>query len=283
MMNHINEAGQQFFAPITSSRRTGVRMSLVASAFAICLFSVAASQAASINYGDFAGATVMYTQVTESSITDPVPLFGAPTVSGDSIDFTPVDFAASSQLHVPAVDQTDGHLVFGVMANPLATIKNINFEEGGGLTVGGFGTNMTFVDVSAVGNIDIFQVDGVNISKLTIPIDLKFSFGNNGTSDNGEWHLVPQGFVNGAWTGSQLVDITGYLHTHGYPNAIGATKIQVAIDNKLYAQSEIEGTATIDKKDFGGLSVTVNIPEPATLSLLVFGFVGLVAARRSGR
>jgi len=283
MMNHITEAGQQFFAPITSLRRAGVRISVVASALAICLFSVVASQAASINYGDFPGATVMYTQVTESSSTDPTPLFGSPTVSGDSIDFTPVNFAATSQLHVPAVDQTDGHLIFGVMANPLATIKNINFEEGGGLTVGGFGTNMTFVDVSAVGNIDIFEVDGAGISKLSIPIDLKFSFGNNGTSDNGEWHLVPQGFVNGAWTGGQLVDITGYLHTHGYPNALGATKIQVAIDNKMYAQSEIDATASIDKKDFGGLSVTVNIPEPATMSLLVLGFVGLFAARRSSR
>src|SRR5215510_6970817 len=102
MMIHITEATQQFFAPISSSRRTGGRMTLVASALAICLISVVVpAYAASINYGSFPGATVMYTDVTESSVTDPVPLFGAPVVSGDSIDFTPVNFAASSQLHVP--------------------------------------------------------------------------------------------------------------------------------------------------------------------------------------
>ena len=193
-----------------------------------------------MNYGSFPGSTVMYTNVSESSDTDAMALFGSPTVSGDSIDFTPIEFAATSLLHVPPVDHTDGHLTFGVMANTNKSIQNISFDEGGGLTVGGFGTDATFVDVSAFGNIDVFEVDGQGISKLTIPIWLTFSFGNNGTSDNGTWTLDSQGFVNDAWTGGQAIDIAGYLHTHGYPNANGATKIEVALDNKLYAQSEIE-------------------------------------------
>lgn len=254
-------------------------------ALAVCYFSAVSlpSHAASINYGSFAGDTVMYMDVTESSDTDPVPLFGAPTVTGDSIDFTPDNFGAASQLHVPAVDHTDGHLTFGVMANPGKSVQTISFQEGGGLTVGGFGTDATFVDVSAFGNIDVFQVDGVNISKLSIPIQLTFSFGDNGAQDNGTWKLASQGFVNDDWTGGQLIDIAGYLQTHGYPGAEGATKMEIALDNKLYAQSEIEGTASIDKKDFGGLSVTVNvpiIPEPSAIVLAVVGLVGLCANRR---
>jgi len=265
---------------------TSGRHHVRAVAAAILLFSAltASSHAASINYGNFPASTVMYTDVTESSDTDPVPLFGTPTVSGDSIDFTPVEFAASSLLHVPAVDHTDGHLVFGVMANPSKTIESISFEEGGGLTVGGFGTDATFVDVSAFGGIDVFQVDGQGISKLTIPIYLTFSFGNNaGFNDNGTWQLASQGFVNDEWSGGQTIDIADYLHTHGYPNAKGATKIMVALDNKLYAQSEIEGSATIDKKDFGGLSVTVNapvVPEPTTLTLAALGGLALMVRRR---
>jgi hypothetical protein len=283
----ILENSEMHTAPIPSASKW--RLARAAAAAILLHFAAAAgSNAASINYGSIDGDTVMYTDVTESSVTDPVPLFGMPSVSGDSIDFTPVDFAAASQLHVPAVDQTDGHLVFGVMAHSGKTIKNINFDEGGGLTVGGFGTDATFVDVSAFGNLDIFQVDGIDITKLTIPIELTFSFGDNaGFNDNGTWRLASQGFVNGDWTGQQLIDIAGYLHTHGYPNAVGATKVQVSLDNKLYAQSEIESTASIDKKDFGGLSVTVNVPpvvpEPSAIALASLALLSSLGRRFSRR
>jgi len=233
-------------------------------------------------YGDLMGATVNYLTVTESSSTDPVPLFGTPTVSGDSLDFTPISFAATSLLHVPPVDQTDGHLTFMVVPKFVGgSIQNIQFGEGGGYTVGGFGTNQTFVDVSAIGNIDVFEIDGVSISKETIPIKLTFSHGNNaGFNDNGEWHLVPQGFVNDSWTGGQFIDIKQILIDRGHTVVGGATKITVALDNKLYAQSEIEGTAQIDKKDF--FTVTTNIPEPTSCVLAMLGLVvGVLASRRS--
>jgi len=233
-------------------------------------------------YGNQVGATVTYVAVTESSITDPVPLFGAPVVSGDSLDFTPISFAANSNLHVPAVDQTDGHLTFMVVPNTVGgAIQNIQFGEGGGYTVGGFGTSQTFVDVSGVGNIDVFEIDGVPISKETIPIKLTFSHGNNaGFNDNGEWHLVPQGFVNDAWSGGQFIDIKQILIDRGHTVVGGATKISVALDNKLYAQSEIEGTAQIDKKDF--FTITTNVPEPTSCLLAMFGLVaGMLVSRRS--
>lgn len=268
-------------AAILSPRRLRWCSSIVIALLALGFASVLPVFAASINYGDQPGATVTFLQVTESSITDPVPLFGAPTPSGDSLDFTPTSFGAVSQLHVPAVDQTDGHLTFGVVPKfPGGAIQNIKFAEGGGLTVGGFGTNQTFVDVSAVGNLDIFAIDDVPISKVTIPIKLTFSYGNNAPfNDNGTWRLGSQGFVNGSWTGEQFIDINQILTDKGYSFARGATWIEVAIDNKLYAQSEIEGTAQIDKKDF--FTVTTNIPEPASCLLAIFGFVaaGCVARR----
>ena len=240
------------------------------------------SRRRSISYGNQVGASVTYVAVTESSTTDAVPLFGTPTVSGDSLDFTPNTFGATSQLHVPAVDQTDGHLTFSVVPNLAGgAIQNIKFGEGGGLTVGGFGTNQTFVDVSAVGNIDVFEIDGVAISKETIPINLTFSHGSNSPFfNNGTWRLGTEGFVNGPWTGSQLIDIKQILIDRGHTVVGGATKITVALDNKLYAQSQVEGTAQIDKKDF--FTVTTNVPEPTSCVLAMFGLmVGVLASRRS--
>jgi hypothetical protein len=266
-----------FHSPTRCQRHISAALLVVAMLTYCARPSVAATM-----YGNQVGATVTYVAVTESSATDPGPLFGTPTVSGDSLDFTPVSFAAASQQHVPAVDQTDGHLTFMVVPNNVGgSIQNIQFGEGGGLTVGGFGTSQTFVDVSAIGNIDVFEIDGVSINTEKIPIKLTFSHGNNaGFNDNGEWHLSPQGFVNGSWTGGQFIDIKQILIDRGHTVVGGATKISVALDNKLYAQSEIEGTASIDKKDF--FTVTTNVPEPASCVLAMLSLVvGALASRRS--
>src|SRR5687767_4233686 len=56
---------------------------------AMALMSRAAT-AASISYGNHMGTHVTYVGVTESNISaDAVPLFGPPTVTGDSMDFNP--------------------------------------------------------------------------------------------------------------------------------------------------------------------------------------------------
>ena len=49
-----------------------------------CCLGLANVEAAPITYGDFAGSTVMYLDVTENTNSgDTLPLFGAPTVAGD--------------------------------------------------------------------------------------------------------------------------------------------------------------------------------------------------------
>ena len=66
--------------------------------FAAMLFLPTVLFAAPINYGDFDADTVIYLQVTEdaNSPGDSPPLFGAPVVSGNSIDFNPVGFSAAA-------------------------------------------------------------------------------------------------------------------------------------------------------------------------------------------
>lgn len=253
-----------------------------AALFAVGVFSMAGQQlahAASINYSDMDGASVKYTGISEASATDPVPLFGAPSVTGNSIDFNPVLFNALSQFGTPPIDLTDGKLTFMVVAHAGVGISNFSFQEAGITTVVGSGTNNTFTDVSAAGNLDISEVDGVGISVVKVPINLTFS----NIPANGTWRLGADGLaLSRPWTGAQFIDLNAALTAAHVPFVRGATKVTVNLDNGLIAASESGSIAFIDKKDFGGLSITVNIPEPSSmiLGLAAFGLLGLIVRRR---
>jgi hypothetical protein len=281
----------RFFAP------SFTKLASLAGAF---LFATIVSEAiaAPIFYGDRVGNTVTYQMITESSPTDPqyfppnppLGLFGNPVASGDSLDFTPQNFFALSDFQAPPLDRTDGHLTFMIQAHDGNGIDNISFQEGGALSVGGFGTNQTFVDVSAVGFLQVHAIDNIPIDVETFPINMTFNFGSNGLQDNGQWRLGSEGAMNGfLWTGGQFFDITQGLIDRGYTVGLGATKVTVNLDNLLYAQSELLAGAFIDKKDFGGLSVTVNvpggnIPEPTSIVLVAIGLVGIACyGRRTER
>jgi hypothetical protein len=258
----------------------------------VCLAMSSLAIAAPINYGNFSGTTVDYIDVEENSGTDPglfppnlpgLGLFGAPTIAGDSLDFSPNNFFAESQFAVPPLDTTDGHLTFGVNAKAGHAITDINFQEGGGLSVVGAGTDTTQVDVSAIGFINVLEIDGAPpIGLPVIPINLTFNFGAGG---NGTWRRASEGFANGfLWTGAQAIDVKGWLNANGFPTIYGATKITVSLDNSLYAESEAGSGAFIDKKDFGGLSITIDapvIPEPATWLLGMIGCLAFGASRRT--
>ncbi len=281
----------RFFAPsfakLASLAGALLLVTIVSEAFAAPIF-----------YGNRDGNTVEYQMITESSPTDPayfppnppLGLFGNPTASGDSLDFTPQNFFALSDFQAPPLDRTDGHLTFMIQAHDGSGINNISFQEGGALSVGGFGTNSTYVDVSAVGFLQVHAIDNIPINVETFPINMKFNFGSNGLQDNGQWRLGTEGDMNGfLWTGGQFFDITQGLIDRGYTVGLGATKISVNLDNLLYAQSEPLAGAFIDKKDFGGLTVTVNvpggeIPEPTSIVLVALGLVGIACyGRRTER
>jgi hypothetical protein len=256
----------------------------------------AESLAASILYGDMMGNDVTFLTVTETS-DDPLPLYGPPnlvappapvfpcvlanncTVNGNSLTFSPQQFAAASSNQVPPNNTTDGQLTFMVEAKPGDVIQNILFEEGGAFTVGGFvGTNTdnTQVDVSTIGFVTVLAVDGIAINPVAIPIGLTFDFGVGG---NGTWRFVTEGAANGKlWNGDQFINITQELMNHDPPINGRATKINVNLDNILFAQSELLGNAMIDKKLF--FIVTVNIPEPASVSLLVIALAGAMCFAR---
>lgn len=251
-------------------------LSLVVAVVLVSLFFVRSAAAAPINYGSFSGTTVDYIDVTEESNSgDPLPLFGAPTVSGDSLDFNPVGFDANSS--GGGADITDSNLSFEVHAKTGHAIKNILLSEAGDTTIAGFGDNGTLTSVTADGVLNIYEVDGVGIGLPGIPIALTF------TPLGGIYKLGDLGggpFYHTQWSGSLLLDIHQILTQNSIPFTYGATKISLNIDNTLTAVSQSGTTALIAKKDFGGISITVNVPEPGAALGFGLGFVGLFAGAR---
>jgi hypothetical protein len=247
----------------------------------VCLLAAAGPAAAvPIDYGDHLGADVSYLAVTEDSATDPVPLFGPPSVTGNSIDFNPLGFAATSSNG--GSDITDGQLTFSVVAHADRRIDSLTLNERGDTTMAGNvtpGSMGTATAVFASGVLDILEVDFAGISHITIPFSFTF------TPSGGTYFLGTDGgggpVFNTQWTGSVTLDIDAIL----IANAItgGATRISIALDNTLTAVSESGTSALIAKKDFGGVAITSEVPEPSSLSLCGVALAALALRRRRPR
>ena len=288
--DHSANAGG-FLAPVGLRAHRSVPASAAYFAVAIAVLFCGAipSHASSINYGDFSGSTVMYTDVTESSA-KPLPLYGAPNLVGDSLFFSPQQFLAESNGGVPPVDATDGQLTFGAMSKPGNAITSIKFDESGAFDVTGFAgtTDATLASVIVVGYVSVLEIDGdSNIVPYPIPIGLSFQFTPFGGSPviTNKWQFLTNGDDSGSWAGSQSMNISQALADAGYEFETGATKIAVNLDNRLRAKSESTGYAYIDKKLFLEIStstpVNPGVPEPTAAALLGIGLLGLILGRGS--
>jgi hypothetical protein len=94
-----------------------------------------AATGASISYPDQGPipSGVTFTNISESSGTDPVPLYGAPTAFPVGLDFNPMSFTAFGT--GGSSDITDGQLNFTVQGDTsmwqLVAISSINLLEAG--------------------------------------------------------------------------------------------------------------------------------------------------------
>lgn len=227
------------------------------------------SQAEIMNYGDFDDippGTVMYLGVQESSGTDPLPLYGSPTVTGNLIDFEPATFTASAE--DGNSDQTDGQLNFTLMSTPGNVITDFTLSESGRYTLFGTGTASTAVAAAVSVDIDIIEIDGVSVS----PLDSGYS--TSFTAD-----LVSDAGLLQAWELEVFVDLNDFLVSNDIDFDFGVTKVEVVIDNQLIGISEDLSTAFIEKKDFS-ISTTTAVPEPGSIALLGLGSLYLLRRRR---
>ena len=244
---------------------------------------VTSAKAAPINYGNLPGATVDYLQVTEDAVSagDAPPLFGAPTVTGDSIDFDPVGFDASSQNG--GADITDGNLKFTIDAHAGKAIKSVTIAEAGDVTLLGIApllSETTFASVVTRISVDIDEVDGNPISVVSVN-GLSIPFAPSG----GTYGLGTDGaggpLFTAGWNGSLLINVNAILTANGVSFVGGATRVDINLDNILTALSQQGTSASIAKKNANGVTITVNIPEPTGGMLaLLAGSLAAVWRRR---
>ena len=239
-----------------------------ASAVALCLallglFSPAA-QAASISYGNspVIPPGVMFLNVTESSATDPVPLFGPPAYFVTGMDFNPTSFASSATNG--GADVTDGQLNYTIMSNGLLSL---NLSEAGDYSLAGVGGAATQALAGAVIHATVTQINGVNVAPIPlIPVNASVGF-----------NLAANAGIAQPWSLGLGLNVAGQL-----PPGARATKVDIVIDNTLVTTSQPGTVAFIEKKEF--LLDHDVVPEPTTAALLGVALCGLgvASARKRG-
>jgi hypothetical protein len=226
--------------------------------------------AATANYGDKFAADLVYRQVTEDSITDSLPLFGNPIVSGNALVFSPTNFGATTT--GGGIDITDSTLSTTLEANPGKSISNILFNEAGDYSLAGVGTAATTATVTATYFLRILDVNGI---ALNAPVSQNGSL--NLIPSGGTFDLPNDGGTGIIWTGSANIDVNAILAANAVQGV--ATKAILTLDNQLIAVSETGTVSFIKKKTTDGVVIIV-LPEPTMLGLIGGAAVTMLRRRR---
>ena len=237
-------------------------MKTVIAIFILGLSSICASSSvADVVYGDFAGATVQFNNVRESSpdIPDQVSdLFGAPVVSGNDLVFTPQQFEAFQE--GTGTNLVDSQLSLSIEALAGFEITSVTFTEFADYQVSTpFLAGQAAISFSADGFVTsggVTQADG-------------FVFTGSGAASAGD------SFISGPLTNSFTIDVE--------PTAVA----DLTLSNTLIASAfSATDAAVVDKQ---GVTITVTtqaagqttaVPEPSSFGLIILTAAGLVVRRK---
>ncbi|RIK72365.1 MAG: hypothetical protein DCC67_19380 [Planctomycetota bacterium] len=226
----------------------------------------ASADAASISYGNLGPVPpgVSFLNIVESSGTDAVPLYGAPTAFATGLSFFPT--AAFSALGAAGgADLTDGQLNYTVAAP--GGVNQVDFSETGVYTLVGAGTAATQTLAGASLRAIVTEINGVPIA----PVNLVPSLGSM------IFNLASHGGVNQPWQIALSVNVAAQMAGLGYSPSDRATRVDVVIDNQLASVSEPGTQAMISKTVFVG--TTQGVPEPTGVALAGLALAGLAAVR----
>jgi hypothetical protein len=250
-------------------------ISALALAALVALGSGNLLHAASINYGTFnlPADGITYQNVTESSGTDGVPLYGPPDPFSIGLDFDPANFVSTSSGGTP--DVTDGQLNFAILglSNPSGSVgvSSVKLFEAGDYTLAGAGGLGTSVSAGAIMRATVTQINGVAVAPINLtPVNASFS------------DSLPGAVVVAPWSLGVTLDVAAQLAGLGFGPDEVATKVEISVNNALVSTSEVNSLSFIAKKEFQ-IDLTPDtvgdpfIPEPSTLVLtsLVLGLASM--------
>jgi hypothetical protein len=280
----LNCVNAEPVSTLETIKKSSLSKTLVAAAAVSLSGAALTSQAAIITYAPptIIGAQVTYPSVSESSNTNTLPLYGAPSVSGNNLIFSNLNFAAISTSGTPPLDFVDGQINFTLRADPGTFLNSLTLSEFGDYNVSATPANPAAVDYvkvypSAV-QITVLAINGV---PLATPLVDNTSDVMALSPSGGDFQTGVDPSV-GSWTGNAFANLSMLFGS----NQI--TEIAVSFDNQLLAESQTGGIADISKKGFDvipGPTGGTNLPEPSTagLALVTIGGTALKRKRRAAR
>lgn len=232
-----------------------------------------ARDAIAATYGNFTDPTG---SVSYLNVSDVNGLFGSPSVSLDSLDFTPTTFQASCTQCTATTSDT---LNLDIAAVSGKKLDQIEITEGLDYALQSFdASGQATVSVTATLTIGVVELDGLPVSGVSSNVSVLFS--PSGTlSIIGFGINPPNSVITGT---SGLIDIDAIVASAGRTG--DATRLRIAFGNVLTATHDGSGgLALIRKRDADFVSLTVDAiartPEPST-AILILGGLSVLAGRR---
>ena len=240
-----------------------------------------ASTAMAASYGNFTDptGTVSYLDVRDVN-----GLFGAPSVSLNSLDFTPTNYQAQCS-QCPTGATTADILTLDIQTISGRQIDEILISEGLDYALSSFDT-AGFASAIGTANIfiDVVEINGVSVNGINSNAAISFTRTNlAGSTQSNNQSVFGFAIDNGVFTGTRAIDIQQIILGAG---AIGvATRVRISLDNTLQVfHVGGGGQAQLRKRDTDFVSLTINgglpIPEPTTAVLLMGGLAVLAGQRR---
>lgn len=234
-------------------RKTGLALGLAAALLSGSAFAV--------NMVTVSGTNVSFTYDADN-----LGLFGAPTVSGDSLIFTPTNFVAQST-DGAGYDLTSSTVNISITANTGYQFSTVSLTERGDYALIG-----DDAEVSLGGQIRVFDLDDPFANEVTDNIVATAPF---------DVHTTLAGFTTTNWTANASVVVPGASAGWGGDDGI-VDGVNVTLENILIARTTQVGSLAYIEKKFAGTSIIITaVPEADTYAMLLagLGLVGFMARR----